>query len=75
MQGILKYCPPKRDKAYLAMAIITSCRPSELLNLSLESLKFKYTLDGTKQYAEITINGKTGQMTAPLIHSLSYIKE
>jgi integrase len=71
----LKYCPSKRDKAYLSMALDTSCRPSELLNLRLESLKFKSTLDGTKQYAEITINGKTGQRTIPLIHSLPYIKE
>lgn len=68
----LKYCPSKRDKAYLSMALDTSCRPSELLNLRLESLKFKSTLDGTKQYAEITINGKTGQRTVPLIHSLPF---
>jgi integrase len=71
----LKYCPSKRDKAYLSMALDTSCRPSELLNLRLEALKFKSTLDGTKQYAEITINGKTGQRTVPLIHWLPYVKE
>ena len=29
----LKYCPSKRDRAFLSMAIDTSCRPSELLNL------------------------------------------
>ncbi len=57
------------------MAIDTSCRPSELLNLRLEDLKFKSNSDGTKQYAEITINGKTGQRTVPLINSLPYIKE
>ncbi len=57
------------------MAIDTSCRPSELLNLRLEDIKFKSNNDGTKQFAEITINGKTGQRTVPLINSLPYIKE
>ena len=71
----LKYCPSKRDRAYLSMAIDTSCRPSELLNLRIEDIRFKSTSDGSKQYAEITINGKTGQRTVPLIHSLPYIKE
>jgi integrase len=71
----LKYCPSKRDRAFLSMAIDTSCRPSELLNLRVEDIKFKSNSDGTKQYAEITINGKTGQRTVPLINSLPYIKE
>ena len=71
----LKYCPSKRDRACFSMAIDTSCRPSELLNLRIEDIRFKSTSDGSKQYAEITINGKTGQRTVPLIHSLPYIKE
>jgi integrase len=71
----LKYCPSKRDKAFLSMAIDTSCRPSELLNLRIDDIKFKFNSDGTKQYAEITINGKTGQRTVPLINSLPHIKE
>ena len=71
----LKYFPSKRDRAFLSMAIDTPCRPSELLNLRIEDIKFKSNSDGTKQYAEITINGKTGQRTVPLINSLPYIKE
>jgi len=71
----LKHCPSKRDKAYLSMALDTSCRPSELLNLRVEDIKFKSNSNGTKQYAEITINGKTGQRTVPLINSLPYIKD
>jgi integrase len=71
----LKYCPSKRDRAYLAMALDTSCRPSELLNLRIEDIEIKITADRLKQYAEITINGKTGQRTVPLIHSLPYVKE
>jgi hypothetical protein len=57
------------------MAMDTSARPHELLNLRIEDLKFKTSSDGSKQYAEITINGKTGQRTVPHINSLPYIKE
>jgi len=71
----LKYTPSKRDRAFFAMAMDTSARPHELLNLKIEDLKFKTSSDGSKQYAEITINGKTGQRTVPLINSLPYIKE
>jgi integrase len=71
----LKYCPSKRDRAYMAMAIDTSCRPSELLNCRIEDIEVKSTSDGSKQYSEITINGKTGQRTVPLIHSLPYVRE
>ena len=71
----LKYCPSKRDRAYMAMALDTSCRPSELLNLRIEDIEVKLTSDRSKQYSEITINGKTGQRTVPLIHSLPYVRE
>jgi integrase len=71
----LKYCPSKRDRAFFSMAMDTSARPHELLNLRIEDLKFKTSSDGSKQYAEITINGKTGQRTVPHINSLPYIKE
>lgn len=71
----IKYCPSKRDRAYFAMALDTSCRPSELLNIRLGDIEVKSTSDRKYQYAEITINGKTGQRTVPLIHSLPYVKE
>ncbi len=71
----LKYCPSKRDRAYFSMATDTSCRPSELLNLRIGDIEVKLTSDGAKQYSEITINGKTGQRTVPLIHSLPYVRE
>lgn len=72
----LKYCPSKRDRCFHAMAIDTSCRPHELLNLRIKDIVFKLTEDG-KQYAEITIKGgKTSwARTAPLINSIHYIKE
>ncbi len=71
----LEHCPSKRDRAFLSMAMDTSCRPHELLNLKIEDIQFKRSSDGSKQYAETTINGKTGQRTVPLINSIPYIKE
>ncbi len=71
----LKYLPSKRDRAFLSMALDTSCSPHELLDLKIEDIPFKISTDGSKQYAEVTINGKTGQRTVPLINSIPYIKE
>ena len=71
----LRYCPSKRDKCYLAMAIDTSARPHELLNLRIRDIIFKVSEDG-KQYAEVRINGgKTGARTVPLIDSIPYLKD
>ena len=57
------------------MALDTSCRPHELLNLKISEILFKNTDDG-KQYAEIVINGgKTKSRTVPLIESLPFIKD
>jgi integrase len=70
----LKYCPDKRDRCYHAMAIDTSARPHELLNLQILDLKFNITEDG-KQYGELVIKeGKTGDRTVPLIDSIPYLK-
>ena len=71
----LTHCPSKRDRAFLSMVLDTSARPHELLNLRIEDIQFKISADGSKQYAEITINGKTGQRTVPLINSIPYVKE
>ncbi len=71
----LKHCPSKRDRAFLSMVLDTSARPHELLNLTIQDIQFKISTDGLKQYAEITINGKTGQRTVPLINSIPYVKE
>jgi integrase len=58
------------------MAIDTSARPHELLNLRIKDIIFKITDDG-KHYAEITIKGgKTNRpRTVPLINSIPYVKE
>jgi integrase len=72
----LKYCPNKRDRCYLAMASDTSCRPHELLRLRIKDIVFKQSPSGLHhQYAEVMVNGKTGQRTLPLFNSLPYIKE
>jgi integrase len=71
----LKYCPLARDRCFYAMAVDTSGRPSELLNLKIRDIKFQKTEDG-KQYAEVRIvEGKTGSRKVPLIDSLPYLKE
>ncbi len=70
----LKYCPVKRDRAFHAMAIDTSTRPHELLNLKIEDIVFKKASSGI-QYAEIVVAGKTKSRTLPLIASIPYVKE
>ena len=70
----LKYCPNLRDRCYHAMAFNTSCRPSELLSRKISDIKFKVSPEGI-QYAEITVNGKTGRRTLLLIESIPYVKE
>ena len=69
----LKYCPSKRDSCYHAIARDSSCRPHELLKLRIKDVIFK--LAGDRQYAEILVNGKTGQRHIPLINSIPYLKD
>jgi hypothetical protein len=57
-----------------SMAIDTSARPHELLNNRIKDIKFKISSNGN-QYAEVTVNGKTGNRTLPLIDSSPYLKE
>jgi integrase len=69
----LKYCPSKRDKCYHAISRDSSCRPHELLNVKLKDIVFK--MSANRQYAEILVNGKTGQRAIPLINSIPYLKD
>jgi len=69
----LKYCPSTRDRCYHAISRDLSARPHEILNLKIKDIVFK--LVGTKQYAEVLINGKTGTRHLPLIDSLPYVKD
>lgn len=70
----LKYCPNPRDSAYHAMSRDSACRPHELLKLKILDVKFKVTPD-KKQYAEVSVSGKTGTRSIPLIDSIPYIKD
>jgi len=70
----LKYCPSKRDKCYHAISRDSSCRPHELLKLKIKDVMFKMTGD-KRQYAEVLVNGKTGQRHIPLINSIPYLKD
>lgn len=69
----LKWCPNKRDRCYHAISRDLSARPSEILNLKIKDIIIKNV--GTKQYAEVLVNGKTGSRHLPLIDSLPYVKE
>jgi integrase len=69
----LKYCPTKRSKAYHAVSRDLSCRPHELLKLKIKDIQFKFV--GNRQYVEVTLNGKTGNRTIPLINSVPYLKD
>ena len=64
----LKFCPSRRIKCYHAIAHDTACRPSELLNVKIKDVVFKYS--GHRQYAEVSVNGKTGTRYLPLIDSI-----
>ena len=48
--------------------------PIELLTLRLKDVVFKLTPD-KKQYAEISVNGKTGTRSIPLINCIPYVKD
>ena len=69
----LKWCPSKRDRCYHAISRDLSARPHEILSLKLKDIIFKSV--GSKQYAEVLVNGKTGTRHLPLIDSLPYVKE
>jgi integrase/recombinase XerD len=70
----LKYCPSKRIKLYHVLASDSSCRPHELVNLRIKDIVFNVTSDG-KQYAEVLVNGKTGNRPIPLFNSVPYLKD
>jgi integrase len=54
----LRYCASNRIKCYHAVDMETACRPEEILKLKIKDIVFKTT--GTKQYAQVFVNGKTG---------------
>lgn len=69
----LQYCGNKRDRCYHARAIDTGCRTHELLKLRIKDIVFKTA--ETSQYAEVQVNGKTGNRTIPLIVCIPYVKD
>jgi integrase/recombinase XerD len=70
----LRYCPNKRDKCYHAISRDASGRPHEILGMKVRDIHFNITVNG-KQYAEVVINGKTGNRAVPLIDSIPYLKD
>lgn len=70
----LKYCPNPRDRCFFSMSRDVGTRPHEILKLKIKDMMFKRGQNNT-QYAEIMVNGKTGNRSLPLYHSLPYIKD
>jgi integrase/recombinase XerD len=71
----LRYCPSSRIRCYHAVERDTGCRPHEILDLKIKEIVFKTVNNNTRQYAQISVNGKTGNRSLPLIDSLPYIKD
>jgi integrase/recombinase XerD len=71
----LKWVTNKRDRCYHTMSRDLSARPHEILNLKIKDIMFKTVDNGSKQYAEVLVNGKTGSRHIPLIQSIPYIKD
>jgi integrase len=71
----LKYCPSSRERCYHAVSRDLSCRPAELLKLKIGDVAFKTIGASNYKYAEVTVNGKTGQRPIPLINSIPYLKD
>ena len=69
----LKYCGSQRIKCYHTMSRDTSCRPHEILKLKIKDIAFKTV--SNVQYAEISVNGKTGSRQIPLFNSIPYVKD
>ncbi len=69
----LRYCVNKRDRCYHAVAVDTSCRPTEILTLRIKDVSFKML--NNLQYAEIVVNGKTGSRVVPLFNSIPFLKD
>ncbi|MFY9868144.1 MAG: hypothetical protein WAK17_00335 [Candidatus Nitrosopolaris sp.] len=70
----LKYCPSARDRCFHAIQVDIGCRPHEILKLRIKDLEFKEG-DNGQRYAEIVVNGKTGERGLPLIDSIPYITQ
>jgi integrase len=70
----LKYCPSARDRCFHAMQMDVGCRPHELLKLRIKDLQFKEGDNGGR-YADIVVNGKTGERGLPLIDSIPYVTQ
>jgi integrase/recombinase XerD len=69
----LKYCPSKRMKCYHMMSRDLSARPHEILKLKIKDVVFRS--QNGRQYAQVTVNGKTGNRNLPLFNSLPYLKD
>ncbi|HEY6534852.1 MAG TPA: hypothetical protein VIY08_03465 [Candidatus Nitrosocosmicus sp.] len=58
MKIFLEHCPSKCDRAFISMAMDTSCRPHKLLNLKIEDIRFKRSSDGLNNMPKLRLTVK-----------------
>jgi len=64
---IVQNCRSIRDKALIKFLHETGTRAGEILNIQIGDLDIK------EDYCNVTLDGKTGQRTIPIVNSLPYI--
>lgn len=69
----LKYCPSKKYKAIVAIALDLSARPSEYLSVKIKDVLFNE--QNGKIFATLKVSGKTGERVLPLYSSIAYLKD
>jgi len=67
-QQLLNSSNHPRLRAFLVTAAESGARPEELCQTRIRDLQFH------ERYAQIIVNGKTGERTIPLIRSITYLR-
>jgi hypothetical protein len=63
-----------REEELIVVGGGNSAGQAEILGIKVRDIHFNVTING-KQYAEVIINGKTGNRAVPLIDSIPYLKD
>lgn len=67
VKKLIRVATSKRDKALVSFLYESGVRVGELLNIKIKDIKF------TKTTMDVTVSGKTGTRSLPLVVSTSYI--
>lgn len=69
-----KYCPSKRDRAYLRVARDTGCRAEEMVDMKIKDLVIQQTENGS-HVVKVQVNGKTGTRNVRIYYGYPYLKD